>query len=179
MTLPRFRCWMEPGNDRRGSVLIEFAITLPVMLLLFLGGYQLCDAITCKRKVMIAARAVADMTSQYTLITPSQVDTILGASIQILAPYPVSAAKIRVSQITVNGSGAPAISWSRGYNNTAYVAGSAFNLPTTMRTANTSYIFAEITYTYQPVTVLLFGPLAYNQSLYMLPRGSSSVVLKP
>lgn len=73
--------------DNRGTALIEFTIALPVLLLLFLGGYQLSDAITARRKVTIMTRAVGDMTSQYRALTTNELDGLMNGSTQILAPY--------------------------------------------------------------------------------------------
>lgn len=165
------------ADARRGTVLIEFAILAPVMILLFMGGYQLCEAITCKRKVMIATRAVADLTSQYTTVTNAQLDQFLNASTQIMAPYAIDNAQVRVTQITVNAAGIPLISWSRALNTTTYKTGDYFNLPLTMRQPNMSYILAETSYNYEPGIGELVGNISYNQQLYMLPRASSSVVL--
>jgi Flp pilus assembly protein TadG len=47
--------------DARGVALVEFAICLPVLILLYLGAYVISDAITCNRKVTRSARAVTDL----------------------------------------------------------------------------------------------------------------------
>ncbi|WP_447411811.1 TadE/TadG family type IV pilus assembly protein, partial [Clostridium perfringens] len=51
-------------RDRRGTVLVEFAVMLPVMLVLWMGSLQIEDGIACNRKVTIATRAVADLVAQ-------------------------------------------------------------------------------------------------------------------
>lgn len=164
------------ANDVQGTALIEFAILLPILVLLFLGGYQLADAITCKRKVMITTRAVADLTSQYSSVSDGQIDRILGASTQIMAPYAAGNAQLRVTQVTTDALGVPKVSWSRGLRATALGTGSAFNLPLAMRIPNTSVIYAETVYNYEPGIAKLVGNVSYTQSLYMLPRLSRSVV---
>ncbi|HET9512265.1 MAG TPA: pilus assembly protein, partial [Sphingomonas sp.] len=73
------------GRDRRGTALMEFAFALPVLIILFLGSYQMSDAIACKRRVTIMTRAIGDMTSQYREISGTDLDTLMGASTQILA----------------------------------------------------------------------------------------------
>lgn len=53
-SVPRF---VAALRDRRGVAMVEFALILPVMLVLYLGGAQLQDGIACNRKVTIATRA--------------------------------------------------------------------------------------------------------------------------
>lgn len=50
--------------DRSGSAMLEFAIVLPVMALVYLGGYELSDMISCNRKFGIAARSLTDLASR-------------------------------------------------------------------------------------------------------------------
>jgi Flp pilus assembly protein TadG len=166
-------------DDRRGTSLIEFAILLPVLTMMFIGGYQLSDASACKRRVTIVSRAMVDLVSQYAVISGSQVDTILAASTQIMAPYDANIASVRVTQVTTNVLGYPTVSWSRARNGTALATGSYFNLPLTMRLANSSVLYAEVTYTYQPAFGKILSPITFTQDLYMLPRVSNSVTFNP
>lgn len=166
--------------DRRGTALIEFAIVLPSMLLLFLGGYQMSDASACKRKVTITARALADMTSQYTTMSQAEADTVLSASVQIMAPYNVANAHVRVSEITMTGNGknGPKIVWSRAQNAVPRVVGSVVTeFPPSLRNKGDTYILAEISYDYNANLGTLIPPVSFVQTLYMLPRKSATVDL--
>ena len=51
-------------RDRSASVLVEFAIVLPILLTMFVGGFILTDMIATNRKVTIATRAITDMVSR-------------------------------------------------------------------------------------------------------------------
>jgi Flp pilus assembly protein TadG len=164
------------AGHEAGASLIEFAFILPFMLLLFLGGYQLSDAIACRRKVALTARAVADLTSQYSIISASQVDVVLNASTQVLTPYQLSNATTRVSEITTNASGNGFVTWSRSINGTALVKNAAFTLPTALKVANTSYIYADVGYSYTPsVTYSVLGSINFTTPIYMVPRLSAQV----
>jgi len=88
--------------------------SLPFLVLLYIGGYQLSDAISAYRKVAVATRTVADLTSQFTSVSDDDVNTILDASAQVLAPYKISASKITVSQIKMDGSGNATVDWNLG-----------------------------------------------------------------
>ncbi len=170
MTRPPF-----PISDRRGMALVEFALLLPVMLTLFLGGYQLTQASSCQRRVTIVARAIADLVSQYETIDPAGVTTILNASAQILIPYDVSKAKSRVSLIRVDKSKKVTVVWSEASNMTERSKGNFTALPTAMRIADSYYVFSEVTYEYSPTGGRYSWPLTFTQSIYMVPRKSAAV----
>lgn len=162
--------------DQRGVSAVEFAICLPFIVLLYLGGYQLSDSISAYRKVTAATRTVADLTSQSTSVTASDLDTILNASTQILSPYKISAAKLTVSQIYTDPNGVSTVDWSRGLNINALTKGTSFTLPGTIKQNGTYVIVASINYTYTPVAGLaLLGSIPMHDQIIMSPRASNSV----
>lgn len=156
--------------------MIEFAFVLPFMVLLFIGGLQLMDAISAYRKVGRTVRTLADLTTQDTTMTNARADEILNASRQVMAPYSPSNAAVRISQIKVDGSNRATVSWSRSMNTTGYTPGSAFTLPAQLLQPNKYYVLSEITYTYRPnVGTTLIGTIPLTQTIYMSPRNSAFI----
>lgn len=168
----RFRCIF--GN-RRGMALVEFALLLPVMLTLFLGGYQLTQASACQRRVTIVARAIADLVSQNETIDATRVATILDAATQIMAPYDIAPAHSRVSLIRVDASLNVTVVWSEQKNAVAYPVGAFTSLPPAMKIANSYYVLGEVTYDYNPMSGRFAWPISFTQSLFMIPRKSPYV----
>ncbi|MBJ6121124.1 TadE/TadG family type IV pilus assembly protein [Sphingomonas mollis] len=163
-------------RDRRGMALVEFAILLPVLLTLFLGGFQLAQASACKRRVTIVARALSDLVSQYDTITPAEVGTILNATAQIMAPFDIDDGNSRVSIIAVDSSKNAKVVWSEAKNTTELSKGSTFSsLPAAMKIANTYYVYSEVNFTYSPMGGRFAYPFSFNQTLFMVPRKSTSV----
>ena len=163
-------------KDRRGVAASEFAMSLPFLVLLYIGGYQLSDAISAYRKVAVATRTVADLTSQYTSVSYDDIDEILNASAQVLSPYKISAAKITVSQIAISSSGVATVDWSRGKNISGLTRGTAFTLPASVRTPNSYVIVASINYTYTPVAASgMIGTIPFQDQIIMGPRASAEV----
>jgi Flp pilus assembly protein TadG len=74
-------------------------------MLLFVGGYQLSDALLAYRKVTLATRTISDLTTRYTKVWNSDLDMILNASQQVMSPYQPSAAQMTVSQIDTDDKG--------------------------------------------------------------------------
>ncbi|HEX7875376.1 MAG TPA: TadE/TadG family type IV pilus assembly protein [Sphingobium sp.] len=165
----------ELRQDHRGLALMEFAVLLPVMLILFLGGYQLSQASVCKRRVTIVTRAIADLVSRYETMTPADVDFVLDASEQIMAPYNVTATQERVSLIKVDSTRKVTVVWSKGRRITARTVGTFSGLPSSMAIADSYYIFAEVVYDYHPMDGVFSYPLTLTQSLFMVPRKSDFV----
>jgi len=78
--------WM----DANAVAATEFAIVVPFMLLLYVGGVELGNGMSISVKVSETAHTVADLVSQNTQVTTAQMQGILGASAATLAPYPLA-----------------------------------------------------------------------------------------
>lgn len=163
-------------EDRSGLALVEFAVTLPVLLVLFLGSYQLSDAIACQRKVGIANRTIADLGSRSHRVTPADVDEMLAAAVQVMTPYSAAPAQLRMSQVFTNASGQTSVVWSRGRRTPVRAVGSRVAVPKTLATPNTYLILSEISYSYDPMVRFAFvGQLQLTDFLFMSPRNSIAV----
>lgn len=167
------------GQDRRGMALTEFAFALPLMLMMYVGGFQLCDAISAYRKVTTTTRAVADVTSQYTSVNNTDLDVILAASEQIMAPYSVDNAKLVISQIAIDKDKVATVAWSRGRNIAGLTQGSTFTVPESIKQPNTSILVAEIQYLYKPnVISSLIGDIPMKERIIMMPRATNTIKWK-
>lgn len=173
------RRWRTLSRDTRGLALIEFALVLPILLILYLGSVQLQDGIACNRKVTIATRATADLIAQNATGTTSarEVDNSLAAATQVMAPYPGSRAVIRLTQVTVNSRSQALVDWSRARGGQADPKGTAIAIPAQMRVPGISFLFARVNYGYRPPTNFGFiGPINLGDTLIMLPRNSSTII---
>lgn len=163
-------------KDARGTAIVEFALCLPFLVMIYIGGYQLSDSVSAYRKVTSATRTIADLTSQYTAISTSDLDIILNASTQILSPYKVASAKLTVSQIYTDANGNSTVSWSRSKNTTALTKSSSFTLPASLKQSKTYLIVAKIEYTYTPIVAAgLIGTIPMQEQIVMGPRASEQV----
>lgn len=169
-TLARFRA------QERGVALIEFAFALPVLTLLFVGSFQLSDALSAYRKVTTATRTIADLTSQSATVTADDLDMILNASQQVMSPYKPDLAAMTVSQIKIDGGGNATVAWSRGKNTTRLEPGSAFSIPTAIKQNNTSMIVAQIVYSYTPIMAsTMIGVIPMKDQIFMNPRRNDTI----
>jgi Flp pilus assembly protein TadG len=163
-------------RDAAGVAAIEFAMILPLMLALYLGGVELAKGLSVQYKVALAARAVADLATQYSSINNATMSSILGAASTVVSPYAISNMAVTVSEVTTDSSGHGTITWSDSLNGTPYTVGQAYALPTALQTPSTSLILGEVTYPYQPSLGYGFsGTINIYQNTYFYPRLSGSV----
>lgn len=163
-------------DDRRGVSLIEFAMSVPFLVLIYCGGYQLMDGISTQRKVTATVHTLADLTTQSTSLTAAQADQILAASTQVMAPYPIDPAVIRVTEIDIPANNQPVVNWSRAVNGTGYAKGSAIAVPDNIKQPNTSLVYAEMSFSYVPIFApKLIGTINFGDRIYMAPRNSPSI----
>jgi Flp pilus assembly protein TadG len=168
------------ASDRGGTVMVEFAVAFPVMVLLYIGSYTMSDAIAANRKVTITARALTDLATRYPSLTEADATTILNASAQVMSPYDVSNARIVLSEVKVKkNTGRAKVVWSRSLNGTSHDINGNVDIPDNMADKGTYLILGEVTYTYTP-TARFAGfprPITLTDSILMLPRVSDEVPL--
>ena len=166
--LPRF------AGDARGVSAVEFALLLPVMVALYLGGVEISNGVGLQRKVTLTAGTVANLTAQATTLTTSDVTNILNASAAILAPFSTTGATVTVSCIGIDANGRAKVDWSVSQGGTARGTGSSVTLPSALAVPSTQLIFSEVSYPYTPtVGYTISGTLTLSDRMYMSPRISA------
>jgi Flp pilus assembly protein TadG len=158
----------------------EFAIVVPFMLVLLVGGVELGDGMAINVKVSATAHSVADMVTQNTSLSTTSMQNILTGATAIIAPYPTtnssgnSLLSVTVSEISSDANGNLTLRWSQSYNGTSFGTGrpsissstnppyGALTLPTSLNgtagNANNvnnqndqvSFIVSEVSYAYTP-----------------------------
>jgi Flp pilus assembly protein TadG len=169
-------------SDVEAVAAIEFAIVLPFMLLLMIGGVELGNGMAISVKVTETTHTVADMVSQNKCLTSAQVTGFLNASARVISPYSVNYAVVTVSEVTTVGSGGTAtVTWSQSLNGTARPTGQVVTLPSSLASApgNIGLILGEVTYAYAPnLGYTITGTVTLSDSYYLYPRQTTFVQLK-
>jgi Flp pilus assembly protein TadG len=177
--LAGFRALRRLGADRRGISAVEFALILPFMVTLYLGSVELGDGLALQFRTTLAARTVADLTSQYVTIDTATMDQILGAASTVVAPYSSNNMIVTVSEVTTtNASGAAQVTWSAANSGNGRTVGSSVTLPQALQAlpSGTALILGEVTYPYNPeFGYALTGVINIYESQYFYPRLSTCV----
>jgi Flp pilus assembly protein TadG len=172
--------WRFAGSTR-GIAAVEFALILPVLVLLFLASVDAGRAIAIYMKVRAATYTLDAVTNQYSTIQSTDMTSIVGAAAVVLAPYSSSPAVVTLSQISVNSSSSATVSWSYSLNGTALAQGAAVTLPSALSTCGTYpcyLIFGQVSYTYTPIYGL-DKSISLADNLYVTPRSSQCVLYPP
>lgn len=172
-----FRSYLRRfARDREGVSAVEFALVLPVMLSMYIGGAELGDGLSVQFKSSLAARTVTDLASQYISIDNATMSSILNAGSAVMAPYAAGNMVVTLSEITTNSSGQGTVTWSDSLNGTARTVGSSVTLPTNLQTKNITILFGEVTYPYTPsMGYVLTGTINIYESTYFYPRLSTTI----
>jgi Flp pilus assembly protein TadG len=164
------------AHDERGISAVEFALLLPLMVTLYLGGVEVSQGLTIDRKVTLVARTVADLAAQAQKITNLQMNNILDASTAVMLPYSIAEAKVVVSQVLIDADGVAKIDWSDAKNGAARAQGQIVTLPAALNIPSSSLIWSEVSYEYKPVIgYVITGPMTLTDQIYMRPRLSDKV----
>ena len=159
------------ASEARGVSAVEFALLLPVMVALYLGGVEISTGVSLQRKVTLTAGTVANLTAQATALTTSDVSNILNAASAILAPYSTTGATVTVSCIGIAANGTAKVDWSVSQGGTARATGSSITLPTALAVPSSQLIYSEVSYPYKPtVGYTISGTLTLSDHMYMSPR---------
>lgn len=165
------------GRDRRGVSAVEFALILPVMLTIYLGGNQLSHALTISRKVTHVASALGDLVTQSKNITNSDMTNILGAAASVMYPYPTaSVLTIKISGVTIDSNGKATVTWGDQLNTTALTPGTVVALPSAVDVPSTFLVVAEVHYAYTPtIGYVMTGTFDLHDQFYLRPRLSDTI----
>src|SRR4051812_25790574 len=163
-------------DDKRGVSAVEFAMLLPLMVTLYIGGVEVSSAIAVDRKVTLVARTVGDLVAQSTSVNAADMTNILNAASSVVQPYSPSLIKVTVSRVDVDANGVAKVVWSKTLNGTARAVNSTVTLPAALNTASTSLIWAETQYAYTPtIGYVITGTMTLKDQIYMRPRLSDTV----
>src|SRR6187431_3085594 len=101
--------------DRSGIAATEFAVIVPVMLVMFFGTVEFSSGVAVDRKVTLMARTLSDLTSQSTSVTDADLTNFFAAGKGIMTPYSPTPTESTITELYVDPSTLAArVQWSQG-----------------------------------------------------------------
>jgi Flp pilus assembly protein TadG len=169
-------------RDRRGIAATEFALILPIMLVLFFGVVEFTNGLAASRAVSLMAHTNSDLTSQSKSVQGSDLTNFFAASTGVLYPYATSPTdpnlKMSIVQLWVNQSLQARIQWAVNSDGSAApTPGTVVNIPASLQVANTYVVYSSVTYLYVPTIGYLMnkGGVILSDFAYTRPRMSQCV----
>ncbi len=169
------------SKDARGVAAIEFAMIVPLMLMLFVGAVEFSQAITVDRRVSQVASATADLVARSKTLTTTDMTGITQVVEQLVKPYDHTLLKMTVMNVAASPTDATdtKICWAYAHNGGAgsYNKNDPYSLPTGVVEEGDSVIVTEVKYAYEPLIFNQFITSTKNleEKFYLKPRLSSYV----
>lgn len=159
-------------HNRRGVAAVEFAMILPVMLIIYFGIVETGQAVMIDRKVTQLTRSLVDLSSQVATISDTERDNIFNAAQTVMMPYTNVAPKMSIHHIVIDSAGVAKVCWSEQRNSTKLARGDTVTLPADVRLPNTSIVMAQASYDFTPaVGWIIKSKITIGGSpIYMRPR---------
>jgi Flp pilus assembly protein TadG len=164
------------GTDRAGTAGIEFAIVLPIMLLLSLVALETTLAIMASMSLTNAADSVADIVAQQNSAGWS-VSNVCAAGQMSMSPLSGTPLSVAIASVTNNGGSAPTVNWQDTSCGSAGGISNAASLAAPLiPDSGDSVIVVQATYGYTPPIKYLFTSMInMTQTSFQRPRNGSSV----
>lgn len=172
-----------------GTAAVEFALILPIMLMVYVGTLEAGSLISMDRRLQSVAGAVGDLVarSDTTIPTATLTDYFQAAS-GIMTPFSPTGLSQTITQVRVNTDGAHVV-WSWQYANDQLTAGrhikdADYPLPDAMlnvaldESEDTFVIVAETRYSYLPLYGIIFDkPIVLHRDNFFMPRFGGDITV--
>jgi Flp pilus assembly protein TadG len=172
-------------REESGVAAIEFAMIVPIMIMLFFGSVEFSQALTVDRRVTQVASSTADLIAQTDKITNSQITDLMNIVTTLLRPYPTAPLNVQIKSIKRVDQNPPVTVWSCTHANGSTSCSAAGSTPASMPAGlidnptsggTSSVIYAEVSYTFTPtIGQFLTSGVSLNEKFYLKPRKSLCV----
>jgi Flp pilus assembly pilin Flp len=165
---------------------VEFALLLPLILLLLAGTVDVNEALIVHRKLRHVSSTVSDLIAQRSDITATEASAILSGAATLLDPYDGTELDIVLSVLDVT-SGTQVVAWSLAYQDSAEDSGdpAGFPAPAQLGEAGVQMIAVKVNYNFETLfsgyLEAIFGRSGYAMEdvMYERPRVGDEILLLP
>jgi hypothetical protein len=171
--------WRALARGAAGNVAVEFALIVPVLLLMMLGSAEMARFVILHQKLDRVATSISDLVSRAETINESQITDIFTAAAEVAEPFDLAGLGVVIVSSVNNPDGdAAVIAWQRSGGGTyaavseLRVEGDEPNLPAgfVVREGETA-IIAEVFYDFSPfLSELIVEPQVIHRTAHHRPR---------
>ncbi len=159
------------GGDLSGASAVEFAIIAPVLILIYFGLAEFCQAYMAQRRMGHSTSQVADIVAQYQTVDTDMIDDTFALGGLVLAPFSDATLSLRVTAITRDNNGVTRVTWSRGNGKNLTALSGVVTVPAGLIENGESIIMSEGAYRYtSPLGQVLPGTRTFNHTYWLRPR---------
>jgi Flp pilus assembly protein TadG len=172
-------------HDCRGMAATEFAVIVPVMMLMFFGTIEFSSGVAVDRKMTLVARLLSDLTSQSTSVSDTDLANFTIAARAELYPYGATPLNSTITELWIDPATSNArVQWSQG--SAPRAAGSVIPISSSLIAkdalgnvvAGQYLIFSETSYLYVPTIGYVMAKAGINlrDTAYTRPRQKPCVI---
>jgi len=171
----RVRAWLGAS----GNVAVEFALALPVLMLLMLGSAEMARFVILHQKVDRVAVTTSDLVARAETINQTEINDIFDAADYVAQPFDLANLGIVIVSAVTNDDGSGAtVAWQRSgggsgtHTSQIGIEGGAANLGADfqVREGETA-IIAEVFYDFEPfLSELIVEPQVLYRRAHHRPR---------
>lgn len=170
--LKNTKFWRDIG----GVSAVEFALILPVQLIMIYGTVEISNLMIADRKLVAATSTTADLFAQAKIVATPDVTDIFRAGSAVMQPLDLTSFSLVVSSITADAGGVTRVEWSDALNGTPLAAGSLFTLPAGLVAPNQSLIMVQSKFIHESqLGKFITAPITLTDKFYLAPRRSIKV----
>lgn len=154
------------------------ALLSPVLVMLFLGTFEVTQLIRVKTKMALAAQAIQNMVASQNSATANSLTTAYSGGQLVMMPFAGSGLTAAIASVTFTASGqASTVAWQVLEGGAAGMTTSvACALAANMSIGSDSVIVVTTTYAYTPVLAYMLSKrYALTQVAYGRPRNTGSI----
>lgn len=163
----------------QGNVAVEFALALPVLLLLLLASAELGRFVLLNQKIDRVAVTMSDLVARVETISEDQLDDIFNAAAHVAEPFDLGGrGRVVISSVTNDDGEGATIAWQRAGGGSLLTAsevgteGAAADLPDdfAVREGETA-IVSEVFFNFEPfLSEMIVSPRVIYRRAHHRPR---------
>ena len=159
-------------RDCSAVAVVEFAIVMPLMLMLTMGTFEATRAVRAKMKADFAAQTLADLIAAQNSVNAAALTNFCNGAQMVMVPYVTTSLKAAIASVT-NGT----VDWTDNTCGTATAISNPASVATTLSNGGgNSVIIVQTTYSYtSPLSYLMPASITLTQTAFARPRNVTTV----
>lgn len=167
---------------REGVAAVEFALVVPIMLVLYMGSIEVSQIMMVDSKLSATTSSLSDLVARAdNSISATTIDDYVSAAGLIMTPYDTTGLKQRITSVAIDADGNTSVDWSIAYNGaTPATLEASFDVPQEIIDISHEnwVIVSQGEMAYQPWGGFFFdSAVTLSKSYYNLPRFQDEIEL--
>ncbi len=155
-------------RDKRGMGAVEFAILVPILLVTYIGVFELTVGFSTAKRVTRSVGAIADFVTQKPTTSDDELSDMIHVARSYIAPYKTDGITIKINGIAIDSARSATIAWSWADGTTKSVVGDAVAVPEPILKAESYLVQVEVSI---PHELLMFMPtIAWQSKTFPITR---------